>query len=121
MNRATYQAIDPSVLMVAAGDGPSFKMLSQTFLDHAVPIAGQLRQALADGQHAAIGRHSHALKGMAGLIGAAALISQLQQLETAARLLQPMPAAAVDAWGACFEQVCGEVALSLDDPAYGGS
>ncbi|ELX08820.1 hypothetical protein Jab_2c08790 [Janthinobacterium sp. HH01] len=120
MSGATYQAIDPAVLMVAAGDGASFKMLSQTFLDHAEPIAGQLRQALADGQHAAIGRHSHALKGMAGLIGAATLISQLQQLETAARLLQPMPAA-TDAWMPSFEQVCREVALSLDDPAYGGA
>ena len=119
MSGVTYQAIDPSVLMAAAGDGASFKMLSQTFLDYAAPIADQLQQALAVGQHAAIGRHSHALKGMAGLIGAAELIALLQQMETAARLLQPMPAA--DAWVPCFEQVCREVALSLDDPAYGGA
>lgn len=121
MNSVNYQAIDPAVLMSVAGDGASFKMLSQTFLAHAAPIAGQLRQALADGQAAAIGRHSHALKGMTVLIGATTLTSLLQQLETAARLLQAMPASAAEAWAPCFERVCREVALSLDDPAYGGA
>jgi len=111
MNR--YHAIDPAVLMAAAGDRATFDALSRTFLVCAPPIASALRQALAAGQHGAIGQHSHALKGMTMLVGAAELTALLQQLETAARALLPAPVAA-SLLESRFEQVLREVALSLD-------
>ena len=114
MSAPRYLAIDPAVLMAAAGDRPTFDALSRTFLDYAPPICAALQQALAGGQHAAIGQHSHALKGMTMLVGATELTALLQQLETAARLGQP---AAAPTLAPSFALVLREVALSL---AHGG-
>jgi len=111
MSAPRYLATDPAVLMAAAGDRATFDALARTFLDCAPPLCAALRQALADGRRVAVGQHSHALKGMTVLVGATALTALLQQLETAARLGQPMPAAATLAPD--FAQVLHEVALSL--------
>lgn len=118
MTPPRYRAIDPAVLMAMAGDRATFNALSHTFLDCAQPILEALRQALASGQHAAIASQSHALKGMTMLVGAAELTTLLQQLETAARRAEAAPAAAA-ALEASFEQVRGEVTLSLRDDATG--
>lgn len=117
MSAVRYLAIDPAVLMAAAGDRATFNALARTYLDCAPPIFAALQQALLAGQHAAIGRHSHALKGMTMLVGATALTALLQQLETAARLQQPAPFA--EALAPCYEAVQREVALSLTDATCG--
>jgi len=119
MSAPRYLAIDPAVLMAAAGDRATFDALARTFLDCAPPLCAALQQALADGRHAAIGQHSHALKGMTVLVGAAGLTALLQQLETAARLGQPMPAAATLAPD--FARVLREVALSLEHDGAAGA
>jgi HPt (histidine-containing phosphotransfer) domain-containing protein len=119
MNAGRYTVTDPAVLMAAAGDRDTFDALARTFLDCAPPIAEALRRALDGGAHAAIGQHSHALKGMTVLVGAAALTALLQRIETAARLAQAAPAEAATL-AASFELVRREVALSLDDPDHGG-
>lgn len=119
MSGRTYRATDPAVLMAAAGDRDTFVALSQTFLACAPPIAGQLEQALAAERHDAIGRHSHALKGMTMLVGAAELTALLQQLETAARQSHAVPEAA-RRLASCFDQVLREVAQAIDDPVCGG-
>jgi HPt (histidine-containing phosphotransfer) domain-containing protein len=119
MSAPRYRAIDPAVLMAAAGDRATFDALARTFLDCAPPLYAALQQALADGRPAAIGQHSHALKGMTVLVGATGLTALLQQLETAARLGQPVPAAATLAPD--FDQVLREVALSLDDENAGAA
>jgi len=117
MSGARYRAIDPTVLMAAAGDRATFDTLSRTFLECAPAIHAALQSALDAGDHAAIGRHSHALKGMTVLVGAAELTALLQQLETAESLLRPAAAAAL---APSFALALREVALSLDDAACGG-
>lgn len=85
MSPFRYQSIDPTVLMEAAGDHGTFITLSHTFLEHAPGLFARLEQAFARRDHAAIAASSHALKGMAMLIGANELSSQLQRHESAAR------------------------------------
>ena len=80
-----YQSIDPGVLMEAAGDHGTFVTLSHTFLEHAPGLLSRLQQAFARRDYPAIAAGSHALKGMAMLIGAAELSSELQRHESAAR------------------------------------
>ncbi|MET0322130.1 MAG: Hpt domain-containing protein [Duganella sp.] len=80
-----YQSIDPAVLMEAAGDQSTFITLSHTFLEHAPGLFARLQQAFARRDYPAVAASSHALKGMAMLIGASGLATQLQRHETAAR------------------------------------
>jgi len=85
MNHYRYQSIDPTVLMAAAGDQGTFITLSHTFLEHAPGLFSRLEQAFARRDFPAIAASSHALKGMAMLIGAGGLSGELQRHETAAR------------------------------------
>jgi HPt (histidine-containing phosphotransfer) domain-containing protein len=119
MTAARYQATDPAVLMAAAGDATTFRALSATFLESAPPIFASLQLALMSAQHASIRLHSHALRGMTVLIGANQLTALLLQLETASR--QQQAAAWSPGLAQCFAAVCREVALGMDDRAYGGS
>jgi HPt (histidine-containing phosphotransfer) domain-containing protein len=112
MTPITFQAIDPKVLMDAAGDALVFQALSQTFLDHAPAIFAQMNTALARGDLADAGRHSHALKGMTMLVGAAELTSRLQQVETAARSGQPP---GTEGLAALLSLVLDEVAVAMDE------
>jgi HPt (histidine-containing phosphotransfer) domain-containing protein len=112
MNTPTYQVIDPSVLMRLAGDRSTFRVLSQTFMEHAPELFRQLVSALQQRDYVAIGRQSHALKGMTTLVGAERLSALLQSLEVAAR--NGGPADANDL-GQLFVQVLTEVTASVDD------
>jgi len=112
MSHTTYRAIDPKVLMDAAGDPLVFQALSQTFLDHAPPIFREMTSALEQGQLPAAGRHSHALKGMTMLIGAAELTSRLQQIETAARNNQTPDSKGLSE---LLALVLEEVAIAMDE------
>ena len=96
MSPYRYQSIDPTVLMEAAGDHGTFITLSHTFLEHAPGLFARLEQAFARRDHAAIAASSHALKGMAMLIGANELSSQLQRHESAARRGCALDAAQAD-------------------------
>lgn len=111
---AAYLAIDPRVLWRAAGeDRPSFRALSQTFIDVAPQCMAALRQALGGGRPAEIRSASHALKGMTMLVGADPLSALLQSLESRAHAgLPPPPTAQLEAM---FSQVMQEVARSLRD------
>ncbi|MET0268499.1 MAG: Hpt domain-containing protein [Duganella sp.] len=86
MTHYRYQSIDPNVLMDAAGDDDTFIALSHTFLEHAPVLFARLEQAFARRDSPAVAASSHALKGMAMLIGAAGLVTQLQRHEKAARV-----------------------------------
>lgn len=112
MSAATYQAIDPAVLMRLAGDRSTFRVLSQTFMEHAPDLFRQLVGALERSDYAAIGRLSHSLKGMTTLVGADRLTALLQALELAARAQRPAEAAEL---GQLFVQVLAEVTASVDD------
>lgn len=112
MTTASYQAIDPAVLMRLAGDRSTFRVLSQTFMEHAPELFRQLVSALQRADYTAIGRHSHALKGMTTLVGADRLTALLQALELAARSQQPADAQEL---GRLFVQVLAEVTASVED------
>ncbi|MYM66677.1 hypothetical protein GTP45_07530 [Pseudoduganella sp. FT55W] len=112
MSTAIYQAIDPAVLMRLAGDRSTFRVLAQTFMEHAPELFRQLVSALQRGDYAAIGRLSHSLKGMTTLVGADRLTAQLQALEVAARSQQP---AETPELGRLFMQVLTEVTASVED------
>lgn len=112
MNTPTYQVIDPTVLMRLAGDRSTFRVLSQTFLEHAPELFRQLVSALQQRDYVAIGRQSHALKGMTTLVGAERLSALLQSLELAARREVPVDA---NDLGQLFVQVLTEVTASVDD------
>lgn len=112
MSTATYQAIDPTVLMRLAGDRSTFRVLSQTFMEHAPDLFRQLVDALEHADYLAIGRLSHSLKGMTTLVGADRLTAVLQALELAARAQQPAEAAEL---GQLFVQVLTEVTASVED------
>jgi len=76
---AGYDSIDPAVLMRAvAGDLASFRALSETFLSITPPMYARLCAALGERDRAAIAHASHAFKGTAALVGAAALTARLQ-------------------------------------------
>ena len=108
----TYSAIDPAVLLRLAGDRSTFRVLSQTFIEHAPPLFSQLVTALGRDDYGAVGRQSHALKGMTMLVGADRLTTLLQQLETAARSQQRAETGELDQ---LFGQVLSEVIASVDD------
>ncbi|SHM67127.1 Hpt domain-containing protein [Duganella sacchari] len=112
MHTASYQQIDPAVLMRLAGDRSTFRVLSQTFMEHAPELFRQLVGALQRADYTAIGRLSHALKGMTTLVGADRLTTLLQTLELAARAQQPAEATEL---GQLFVQVLTEVSASVED------
>lgn len=112
MTTTSYQAIDPAVLMRLAGDRSTFRVLSQTFMEHAPELFRQLVAALQRADYPAIGRLSHSLKGMTTLVGADRLTALLQALELAARTQQPAEAPEL---GGLFMQVLTEVTASVED------
>lgn len=112
MDAMTYQSIDPQVLMALAGDRGTFRVLAQTFTDKAPELFRLLVSALHRGDYVAIGRQSHALKGMTTLVGAEQLSTLLQSMETAAREQRPAESAEL---GQLFVQVLTEVSASVDD------
>jgi len=98
--------------MSLAGDRSTFRVLSQTFAEHAPDLFRQLVSALQRADYTAVGRLSHALKGMTTLVGADSLTMLLQGLELAARLQQPAEATQL---GQLFVQVLTEVTASIED------
>ena len=112
MNQARYRQIDPRVLMRAVADDiESFRALSRIFLSSSPAMFERLQRALAAGGPGEIGLASHALKGNAGLVGAAQLCALLAALESAARggTAPPPPPALPQ----LFQQVLDEVRDSL--------
>ncbi|KQQ36264.1 hypothetical protein ASF61_08790 [Duganella sp. Leaf126] len=112
MSAYRYQSIDPTVLMEAAGDRGTFITLSHTFLEHAPGLFARLEQAFARRDFAAITASSHALKGMAMLIGAGGLSAELQRHEAAARQGCALEAAQADL-APLFALVMREVTQSI--------
>jgi HPt (histidine-containing phosphotransfer) domain-containing protein len=112
MTSTVFRAIDPAVLMDAAGDPLVYQALSQTFLDHAPQLFRDMTLALEKGELQAAGRHSHALKGMTVLIGAAELTSRLQQIEIAGRAGQRIECSGL---AELFALVLEEVAQAMDE------
>lgn len=109
---ARYGGIDPGVLWRACdGDRDAFQALARTFLASAPPLLERLLRALEQGRRHEAGAASHALKGMAQLVGAAALGESLRRCERAAADGAPLPAPAPLA--AQFALVMDEVAHSL--------
>ena len=86
MTTSPYTVTEPAVLwQAAAADLATFRALCGIYLEQAPPLLQRLRQALAAAQLEQVVATSHALKGMAGLIGAGALAALLQQIEREAR------------------------------------
>jgi HPt (histidine-containing phosphotransfer) domain-containing protein len=112
---AVYRYIDPQVLLRAAGgDLDSFRSLAHTFVAIAPPMLQRLQAALVAGEARALCYESHALKGTVGLVGAAALVAALQQLESAAGSSQLAAAASLcDGLALAFAQVLAEVERSI--------
>jgi HPt (histidine-containing phosphotransfer) domain-containing protein len=109
---APYGAIDPGVLWRACdGERDAFQSLSRIFLDSAPPLLERLLRALEQGRRQEAGAASHALKGMAQLVGAAALGESLLGCERAAGAGAALPAPAP--LTAQFALVMDEVAHSL--------
>ncbi|WP_167761237.1 Hpt domain-containing protein [Duganella callida] len=116
MNAISYRAINPAVLLQLAGDLATFRLLAQTFVDHAPEQFRQLVAALQQRDHAVIGRCCHTLKGMASLVGAERLAELLRSMEAAARRQSVTDAPEL---GQVFLQVLAEVTASLEDDGIG--
>lgn len=102
--------------MAAAGDRATFLLLSQTFLEHAPPLAERLHDGLRRQDATVVASASHALKGMAMLIGATQLCAQLQHIENTARQYHALPLHQ-PSLHALLERVLSEVRTSMDAPA----
>jgi len=102
--------------MAAAGDKATFLLLSQTFLEHAPLLAERLHDGLRRQDTAAVASASHALKGMAMLIGATQLCAQLQHIENTARQHHALPQHQ-PSLQALLDRVLNEVRTSMDAPA----
>lgn len=86
MDFKQYQHIDPGQLLETVGnDWQAVASLAYTYLDTAPPILEQLERAIDDSDAAAVWRHSHTLKGMSALIGAAPLAAMLSVIELSCR------------------------------------
>lgn len=101
--------------MAAAGDRATFLLLSQTFLEHAPPLAERLHDGLRRQDATAVASASHALKGMAMLIGATQLCAQLQHIENTARQYHALPLHQ-PSLHALLDRVLSEVRTSMDAP-----
>lgn len=112
MTARSYRAIDPGVLLEAAGDLETYRALARTFVDCAPDISRRLLQALGAADYPTIAAKSHALKGMTVLVGAAQLTTLLQQMESAARQRQDLAGAGAELT-AQFDLVMREVAASI--------
>jgi HPt (histidine-containing phosphotransfer) domain-containing protein len=112
MKAHSYRAIDPDVLLTAAGDLETYRALARTFVDCAPDISRRLLLALGAGDYPTIASKSHALKGMTVLVGAAQLTTLLQRMESAARLRQDVAGAGSDLTSQ-FDLVMREVAASI--------
>jgi histidine phosphotransfer protein HptB len=81
-----YEYIDPSNLLEALdGDWGAVASLAQTYLDNAPDIFAKLQRGLDSGNTKTVWHESHALKGMAALLGANGLANMLLRTEQAAR------------------------------------
>ncbi|MCX7801038.1 MAG: PAS domain S-box protein [Fimbriimonadales bacterium] len=81
---------DPRALAETCGDDPEFQReVLETFLQNLVPSLAALRQAVAAGDHEAVQKLAHSLKGGCATVGAAASATLLKRLELAARAGQP--------------------------------
>lgn len=116
MSAPRYRHIDPRVLMRAVADDlESFRELSRIFVAITPAMFERLQRALAAGAQDEIAQASHALKGNAALVGAAALTGRLQDIESAARGSGAAPAALEpDGLAALFQQALGEVRDSIE-------
>lgn len=107
---APYGGIDPDVLWRACGgDRDAFASLARIFLDSAPPLFERLLRALEQGRAHEAAVASHALKGMAQLVGAAALSASLLRCERAGGAGAALPAAA---------PLTAQFALVMDEVAH---
>lgn len=110
MSGACYRAVDPAVLWrAAAADREAFQLLARIYLDQAPPLLRTLLDSIATQRAPQAAAAAHALKGMAGLTGAAALSALLQRIEHAARGGETDAAVL-----APLEQQCGAVQREIE-------
>jgi len=116
MNPA-YGAIDPLALFAASGhDLALFRSLSQIFLDTTPAMLARMQQAVLQepGQsNVAFLSASHALRGVAVLVGARGLAALLVELEAQAKRGGCPDSAALEPVSTQLAEVCGEVLHSI--------
>jgi HPt (histidine-containing phosphotransfer) domain-containing protein len=116
MNHA-YGAIDPLALFAASGhDLALFRSLSHIFLDTTPAMLARMQQAVLQepGQsNVAFLSASHALRGVAMLVGARGLAALLVELEAQAKHAGCPTSAALEPVGTQLTEVCSEVLHSI--------
>ncbi len=91
MSAFEYRHSRPAALLeTVGGSRDTFLLLLDIFRRDTADKLDRMRQALASGDRARLGFHTHALKGTVGPAGADVLLQQLVVLEAACK--DPLPA-----------------------------